>query len=181
MKKLIFLLASVALLGCTDIDREELMKNRAEVKPAKPLEVNFERLEKQKGELIELFSTVYVAPEYTFSKDPFTSVVDEYRQAQEAEAETLNPILIPEFDEFKLVGILTGEIGNIAVLAVADESFYLKTGDAYSANRSTIIFIGQDFIKVRDTSKDIFGNTKTEIKDIKLDHLKADSSKEKTS
>ncbi|QAR32379.1 hypothetical protein EP073_02880 [Geovibrio thiophilus] len=181
MKKLTLLFTAVFLFGCTEIDREELMKNRAEVKPVKPIEVNFERLEKQKEELIELFSTVYVAPEYAFTKDPFTSVVDIYKLAQAEEEATLNPVLIHKFDEFKLVGILTGEIGNIAVLAVADDSFYLKTGDVFSANRSTIIFIGQDLIKVRDNSKDIFGNTKTEIKDIKLDYLKDDSSKEKTS
>ncbi len=181
MKKLILLLPAFLLFGCTEVDRDELMKNRAEVKPVKPIEVNFERLEKQKSELIELFSTVYVAPDYTFAKDPFTSVVDIYRQTQAEEEATLNPMLVHKLDEFKLVGILTGDIGNIAVLAVGDDSFYLKTGDVFSASRSTIIFIGQDFIKIRDNSKDIFGNTKTEIKDIKLDYLKDDSSKEKTS
>ncbi|MGE4496738.1 MAG: hypothetical protein AB7E48_02580 [Deferribacterales bacterium] len=181
MIKALSVLSVLLLFGCTEIDREALMKERAEEKSVKPIEVNFEKLEKQKAELIELFSTEYVPPSYTFVKDPFISVVDEYRQAQEEEAETLNPILVPAFDEFKLVGILTGEIGNIAVLAVADASFYLKAGDIFSANRSTIIFIGQDYIKVRDNSKDIFGNIKTEIKDIKLDHLKDDSSKEKTS
>jgi Tfp pilus assembly protein PilP len=181
MRIFVFCLAAALLTGCFDIDREKLMKNRAEVKPAKPLEVNFERLERQKEDLIKLFSTVYVPFGYESAKNPFISVVDEYKQAKDLEKETVNPLFIPSADEFRLAGILNGEIGNIAVLAVGGDNYYLKTGDSFSESRSTIIFIGGDYIKVRDTSADIFGNKKTEIKEIKIDQLNDDADKERTS
>lgn len=169
MKRLCFLFTLVIAAGCTDLDREELMSARAVEKPAKPLEVNFERLEAQKELLVELFSTEYVPLDYNFNRSPFASVVEAYRSAEAEFMLTENPIFIPKFDEFALSGILTGEVGSIAVLSVGSDSYYLKTGDAYSSSRSTILFIGADYIKIRSAGRDVFGNAKTEIKDIRID------------
>ena len=180
IKKIFVFLMAFASFGCVEIepDRAEIMQKRAVVKKAVPVEINLEPLDAQKKNLEALFTNTYVSPKYVLKKNPFVSVVEEYRLALD-EDDSLSPILKYPFKEFKLVGVLTGEVGNIAVLSLGEESFYLRTGDSFSTSKSTIVLIGQDFIKVRDTSKDIFGKTVTEVKDVKLEQV-VELSKEKS-
>ena len=180
MRKIALAVLLLSVSGCFQVDKNDLMKDRTVEKPGKPIEVNFEKLEAQRAALVDMFNIEYKAPDYAFKKDPFGSVVDEYRLLQEELLATTNPVFVYPFNEFKLVGILSGDVGNIAVLSAGTESFYLRSGEMFSENRSSILFIGKDFIKVRDNRKDIFGNTITEMKEIKLDDFK-DTSKEKTS
>jgi type IV pilus assembly protein PilP len=168
------------LFGCFEINREEIMKGRAEVKEAKPLEVSFAQLERQKSDLLALFNNNYVPLSYDYVKNPFFSIVEEYTLAQQQEKETTNPLYTVPLDEIKLAGILSGVVGNIAVVEVAGDTYYLKTGDSMGETRSTILFIGDEYIKVRDTSEDIFGNKHTEVKELKIDRFNEDK-KEKAS
>ena len=156
-------------VGCTELNGEELMRGRATERPVSPMQLDFERLEAQKLYLTELFSTEYVSLDYKFERSPFVSVVEAHREAETENLKTANPIFLPKFEEFSLSGILSGDVGNIAVFNAGNDSYYLKTGDSYSSSRSKVLFIGSNYVKVRSSGKDVFGNTKTEIKDIKID------------
>lgn len=145
------------------------MSERAVEKEVNPLQVDFEILNAQKDLLNELFSVEHKPLEYKFDRSPFTSIVDTHKSAEAENLKTENPIFTHKFEDFMLAGILSGDLGNIAVLSTEKDSYYLKTGDSFSANRTTVLFIGSDYIKVRNTNKDIFGKMKTEIKDIKLE------------
>ncbi|WP_022851002.1 hypothetical protein [Limisalsivibrio acetivorans] len=170
MMRIISVLAALmVVVSCVDIDRDEIMRQRAKEKPAKPIEVNKQKLLDQEKELIQLFSINYVQPDYEFEKDPFYSVVEEYKQSRELEEETSNPLLLASVDEIKIRGILTGEVGNIAVASLGKDTYYLRAGDEMGLNRSRILFIGSDFIRLRDVTEDIFGNKKTEVREIQLD------------
>ncbi|BAI81180.1 conserved hypothetical protein [Deferribacter desulfuricans SSM1] len=130
-------------------------------------QIDNKTLTKQEEKLKSLFVNKYVPLNYEASKNPFESVVDLYKANQESVSEG-NPLLSLNLDQLKLVGILKSTFGNIGVIDANGNTFYVKVGDEIGSMRGKIITISEDMMVVRQTEKDIFGNVKTDLKEIYL-------------
>lgn len=167
MRLVIIIALLLAVAGCR-VDRKEVLKNREPELPAVPVKVDLEKIEKQGVELRQLFDIKYTALQYEPVKNPFETIIDDYKKELAGEQEGVNPLLEVAVDEMKLTGILTGKVGNIGLINIAGKVYYLKEGDILGKNKSTVLFIGDDYLRLRKISIDIFGNRKSEIRDIKV-------------
>ena len=175
--KTALILSSALMLAACQVDREDVLRDRAKVKEPKPIQVNFEKLNEQEIRLKELFTIRYKPLKYTMDRSPFNSLIDEANKSMELAEETSNPLLNIPVSSIKITGVLTGKVGNIAVITAGGNIYYVKVGDVIGQSRATVLYIGQDYIRLRVISRDIFGNKKAEIREIRV----SDMDKEKDS
>jgi type IV pilus assembly protein PilP len=101
-------------------------------------------------------------------RDPFKSpfAADSERAAQSAPA---SPILNYNLSDLKLVGIVWGGMGKIAVIEAPDGKCYLiKKNAAIGKLQGIVKKIGNDSLDVQTTVTDYLGRTKTEDITVKL-------------
>ncbi|KAA0258426.1 hypothetical protein FHQ18_04505 [Deferribacter autotrophicus] len=163
---LIFLVIFI-FSGCDNSDIEfKPQKKPVKIKQEK-FEIDKETLEKQEEKLRQVFAKDYKPLKYEAGRDPFLSVVDLYKDSQDLEGQG-NPLFRVSLDQIKLVGILKSSFGNVGVIDISGNNYYVKVGDEIGVNRGKIISVSEDMIVVRQTEKDIFGNIRTDIKEIYL-------------
>jgi len=171
MKKYIGVLIIIILMmsiGCdTTIPQFNPKKKAITRKRNIEIEIDTATLAKQEERLKSLFVNKYVPLNYEVNKNPFESVVDLYKSNQEGVIEG-NPLLSLTLDQLKLVGILKSTFGNIGVIDANGNTYYVKVGDEIGSSKGKIITITDDMVVVRETIKDIFGNVKTDLKEIYL-------------
>jgi len=161
-------LSFVILVGC-GVDRDKMLEGREREKKAVVLmTVDFKKLEAQKVRIDDLFNIKYKRFVYTAGKSPFHSIIQDYKDEQEKAKLSSNPLLNVPIDEIRLTGVLSGKVGNIAVVTVTGSTYYLKVGDEIGVNRSKVLLVGSDFVRIREVSEDIFGNTRTNLREMKL-------------
>lgn len=166
-----FFLFFIALLlfGCDRIIPNIDLKSRAGKNNVKPIVVDTSATIKQGEELEKLFAQSYKPLDYENKRQPFTSVIDVYKESLSASASE-NPLEAVELNQIKFTGSISGAVGNVAVLEVAGQSFYVKEGDKVGLESGIIVSISSDTVKVRQVEKDIFGNVRTVIKDIVIEN-----------
>ncbi|MGA1846845.1 pilus assembly protein PilP [Deferribacter abyssi] len=154
-------------VGCNSTDIEfKPQRKPVKVKQEK-FEIDNETLTKQEERLKEVFSKNYKPLKYEAARDPFLSVVELYKDSKDIDNQG-NPLFKVSLDQIKLVGILKSTFGNIGVLDIRGNNYYVKVGDEIGVNRGKIISVSENMIVVRQTERDIFGNIRTDIKEIYL-------------
>ncbi|MEW5802757.1 MAG: pilus assembly protein PilP [bacterium] len=79
------------------------------------------------------------------------------------------PIYNYSLSEFKLVGIIWGELGRVAVVEAPDRKCYLvKKGERIGRLRGKVTEVGTDHFEVQTSVTDYLGKTKTEEVTVKL-------------
>ncbi|MBZ4672565.1 MAG: hypothetical protein JG762_795 [Deferribacteraceae bacterium] len=169
VKRIILLLLIVFVFGCDQLIPKIDFDKRGAKSKIKPIEVDSTAIVAQGDELKKLFESQYRPLDYKNKKNPFVSVIDVYKENLSSNASGGdNPLESVELDQIKLTGSLSGEVGNVAVVQVGQQVFYVKEGDKIGKNSGVIINITTDTMKVRQVESDIFGNIRTVIKEIKL-------------
>ena len=131
--------------------------------PAKP---NYKRYEVVEKEIEETFAKGSSPLTYVANKNPFSSAIEEYL-ASLKRGDQDNPLLIP-LEKIKLVGILDSEVGKVGVVEALGQVFFVRIGDKIGNADGVIIDITANAILVRETSRDIFGQYHTSIKELRV-------------
>jgi Tfp pilus assembly protein PilP len=169
VKSVIVFLVVLLIIGCDYIIPDVDFKKRQSGKKIKPVEVNTDAIVAQGEQLKTLFETQYKPLEYNNKKNPFVSVIDVYKENLAGGASVGdNPLENVELEQIRLTGSLSGEVGNVGVVQVGDQVFYVKEGDKIGKNSGVIIGITPNEMKIRQVETDIFGNIRTVIKEIKI-------------
>jgi len=84
---------------------------------------------------------------------------------------TENPLRNATLDQVALVGILNSKIGNVGVVEIAGQTFYVKVGDRIGVNEGVVVDITDTALRIRQMEKDIFGNMRATVKDIMITNL----------
>lgn len=157
------------LFGCDQIIPKVDLRDRTSKQKVTPIVVDTSATIKQGEELERLFARIYKPLDYENKRQPFSSVIDVYKESLGGSVSE-NPLEAVELNQIRFTGFITGDIGNVAVLEAAGQSFYVKEGDKIGLEGGVIISISSDVLKVRQAEKDIFGNLRTIIKDIAIDN-----------
>jgi len=165
MRLVILLLASLMLLSCSEESPKQEVK--PVVKKDQPVKVDVQELLKQEDELKSLFSNKMEPLRYKPKKDPFRSVVEIYKENL-ANQFNENPLKSVSLDQIKLVGVLSSKVGNVGVVEISGQTFYVKVGDKIGLNDGIIVDINDKLLRIRQMEKDIFGNVRSVIKEIAI-------------
>lgn len=169
VKKMALLLLIFFIFGCDQLIPKIDFEKRGAKGKIKPIEVDSAAIVSQGEELKKLFEREYKPLNYKNKKNPFVSVIDVYKESLLSSVSGGdNSLESVELDQIKLTGTLSGEVGNVAVVQVGQQVFYVREGDKIGKNSGVIINIATDVMKVRQVESDIFGNIRTVIKEIKL-------------
>ncbi|MCL6584487.1 MAG: pilus assembly protein PilP [bacterium] len=100
-------------------------------------------------------------------RDPFKSplAVELMQPAQPP----LSPLLTYDLSELKLVGIVWGGLGRVAVIETPDGKCYLvKQGEEIGKLKGRVVEIGNDRLSIQTTVTDYLGRKKTEETTVRL-------------
>lgn len=167
-----FLLLSVFVFTACDMipgfsEKTEFTPKKE--KPVEPVQVDVSNIKEQGKELKNLFADKYVPLEYSFQKNPFRSVVEIYKESQQEEGASANPLRNVTLEKISLVGTLQGDVGIIGVINAEGNTYYVKTGDKIGKNGGVIIDISANKMRIRQREQDIFGNVRSVIKELTLE------------
>lgn len=165
MKRVALLVILAFLFGCNEEPPKQEIK--PVVKKDNPVKVDVQELLKQEDELKELFRQKGEPLKYKPKKDPFRSVVEVYKENL-ANQFNENPLRSASLDQIKLVGVLNSKVGNVGVVEISGQTFYVKVGDKIGLNDGVIIDISDKNLRIRQMEKDIFGHVRAVIKDVAI-------------
>lgn len=165
MKRVALLIVLAFFLGCSEEPPKQEIK--PVVKKEQPTKVDVQELLRQEEELKELFGQKGEPLKYKPKKDPFRSVVEVYKENL-ANQFNENPLRSATLDQIKLVGVLTSKIGNVGVVEISGQTFYVKVGDKIGLNDGIIVDISDKNLRIRQMEKDIFGHVRAVIKDVTI-------------
>lgn len=169
VKKVVLLLLILFIFGCDQLIPKIDFEKRGKKGKIKPIELDSSAIVAQSEELKKLFESQYKPLNYENKKNPFVSVIDIYKENLLTSASGGdNSLESVELDQIKLTATLNSEVGNVAVVQVGEQVFYVREGDKIGKNGGVIINITSDAMKVRQIETDIFGNVRTVIKEINL-------------
>lgn len=164
--KYIYLIAIILLIiGCEGriINIRERPSMPEVKKPARPNYAKYEEIGKR---IDETFAKGSAPLTYVANKNPFSSAIEEYL-ASLKKSDQDNPLFIP-LERIKLVGILDSEVGKVGVVEAMGQIFFVHIGDKIGNAEGVIIDITANAVLVRETSRDIFGEYHTSIKELRL-------------
>lgn len=163
--RFIVLLLLISLFACTNTPPKK------EVNPVinkkETAKIDTTELIKQEEELKSLFKEKMEPLNYKPKKDPFRSVVEVYKESMDNQF-TENPLRNATLDQIALIGILNSKIGNVGVVEIAGQTFYVKVGDRIGVNDGVVVDITNTTLRIRQMEKDIFGNMRATVKDIMI-------------
>lgn len=153
------------LIACgSEPKREEVRQVQKKVEPVK---FDTTELVKQEEELRLLFKQKIEPLNYRPKKDPFRSVVETYKESL-ANQFSENPLRNATLDQITLVGVLNSKVGNVGVVEIAGQTFYVKVGDRVGINDGVVIDVTSTTLRIRQMEKDVFGNMRATVKDIAI-------------
>lgn len=161
----IILLLVASLVACGGEQKVEMPKSA----PTKVEPVKFDTTEllQQEEELKALFKQKSEPLNYKPKKDPFRSVVEVYKESLVNQFSE-NPLRNATLDQIVLVGVLHSKLGNVGVVEIAGQTFYVKVGDKIGINDGVIVDVTSNSLRIRQIEKDIFGNMRATVKDISI-------------
>ncbi|ADR19369.1 pilus assembly protein PilP [Calditerrivibrio nitroreducens] len=165
MKRIFLLLTALTLIACGGEDKAVSDIKKPVVRKEAPAKVDLQKLIEQEEELKSLFRQKVEPLKYKPNKDPFRSVVEVYKENL-ANQFNENPLKNATLDQVKLVGVLSSKLGNVGVVEISGQTFYVKIGDKIGLNDGIIVDIGDKYMRIRQMEKDIFGNVRSVIKEV---------------
>lgn len=100
-------------------------------------------------------------------RDPFESPL--VLESKLEQATPASPLLKFSVSEFKLVGIVWGDLGKIAIVEAPDGKCYsLKPGEEIGKSKGKITEIGKDSVTVKNPMTDYAGRTTEKEVNLKL-------------
>ncbi|MCA1927707.1 MAG: pilus assembly protein PilP [Calditerrivibrio sp.] len=155
----------VSLIACGSEPKKDEAKNVQ--KKVEPVKFDTTELVKQEEELRLLFKQKIEPLNYRPKKDPFRSVVETYKESL-ANQFSENPLKNATLDQITLVGVLNSKVGNVGVVEIAGQTFYVKVGDRVGMNDGVVVDVTSTTLRVRQMEKDVFGNIRATVKDITI-------------
>lgn len=153
------------LISCgSEPKKEEVRQVQKKVEPVK---FDNTELVKQEEELKLLFKQKIEPLNYRPKKDPFRSVVETYKESL-ANQFSENPLRNATLDQITLVGVLNSKIGNVGVVEISGQTFYVKVGDKVGINDGVVVDVTSTTLRIRQMEKDVFGNMRVTVKDIAI-------------